>query len=132
MVSNWMEATQSSGDVMMKPFGVPCMVEIFCFICSLLNVTEHIEFGSRSNPVVYDEGVPLFAVGLINSAIELGGAHIHSFPELVAIVQDELFHDLVKFGLSTSPLILSTVCSIVLNLYHHLRTKLKLQLEVFF
>lgn len=97
MVSNWMEATQSSGDVMMKPFGVPCMVEIFCFICSLLNVTEHIEFGSRSNPVVYDEGVPLFAVGLINSAIELGGAHIHSFPELLAIVQDELFHDLVKF-----------------------------------
>ncbi|KAK8491595.1 hypothetical protein V6N11_063085 [Hibiscus sabdariffa] len=31
-----------------------------------------------------------------------------------------------------SPLILSMVCSIVLNLYHHLRTELKLQLEAFF
>jgi brefeldin A-resistance guanine nucleotide exchange factor 1 len=31
-----------------------------------------------------------------------------------------------------SPLILSIVCSIALNLYHHLRTELKLQLEAFF
>ncbi|CAK9177764.1 unnamed protein product [Ilex paraguariensis] len=38
----------------------------------------------------------------------------------------------MQFGLSTSPLIFSMVCSIVLSLYHHLRSQLKLQFESFF
>lgn len=130
-VSNGMEATKNDEKVMMEPFGVPCMVEIFHFLCSLLNVIEHVEFGPRSNPIAYDEDVPLFALGLINSAIELAGPSINKHPKLLAIVQDELFHNLMQFGLSMSPLILSTVCSIVLNLYHHLRTELKVQLEAF-
>ncbi|KAF2299416.1 hypothetical protein GH714_031876 [Hevea brasiliensis] len=95
-VSNGMEAADNGEKLMMEPFGVPCLVEIFHFLCSLLNVIEHIEVGPRSNPIAYDEDVPLFALGLINSAIELG------------------------------------VCSIVLNLYHHLRTELKVQFEAFF
>ncbi|PHT55201.1 ARF guanine-nucleotide exchange factor GNL1 [Capsicum baccatum] len=117
---------------MMDPYGVPCMVEIFHFLCSLLNVMESIEIGSRSNPIAYDEDVPLFALGLVNSAIEVSGASSGNHPELLALIQKDLFHNLMRFGLSMSPLILSTVCSIVLNLYHHMRIKLKLQLEAFF
>ncbi|KAL5717592.1 hypothetical protein ACHQM5_010574 [Ranunculus cassubicifolius] len=118
--------------LMTKPYGVPCMVEILHFLCSLLNIIEHIGGPSRSNSIAYDEDVPLFALGLINSAIELGGPSISQHPKLLMLIQDELFHNLLQFGLSTSPLILSMVCSIVLNLYHHLRAELKLQFEAFF
>ncbi|XP_068646848.1 ARF guanine-nucleotide exchange factor GNOM-like isoform X2 [Aristolochia californica] len=115
-----------------EPYGIPCMVEIFHFLCSLLNIVEQIEMGPRSNPIAFDEDVPLFALGLINSAIELGGPSIRRHPKLLSLIQDELFRNLMQFGLSMSPLILSMVCSIVLNLYHHLRTELKMQLEAFF
>ncbi|KAK6129277.1 hypothetical protein DH2020_036986 [Rehmannia glutinosa] len=125
------DSTFSADSSMMDPYGVPSMVEIFHFLCSLLNVMENIEVGPRSNPIAYHEDVPLFALGLINSAIELGGPSFGNHPKLLALIQEELFYNLMQFGLSMSPLILSTVCSIVLNLYHHLRTKLKLQLEAF-
>ncbi|XP_057769559.1 ARF guanine-nucleotide exchange factor GNOM-like [Salvia miltiorrhiza] len=125
------DGTLKDDSSMMDPYGVPSMVEIFHFLCSLLNVMENIEMGPRSNPIAYHEDVPLFALGLINSAIELGGASFGNHPKLLALIQEELFYNLMQFGLSMSPLILSTVCSIVLNLYHHLRTKLKLQLEAF-
>lgn len=115
-----------------EPYGVSCMVEIFNFLCSLLNVVEHMGMAPRSNTIAFDEDVPLFALGLINSAIELGGPSIRRHPRLLSLIQDELFRNLMQFGLSMSPLILSMVCSIVLNLYHHLRTELKLQLEAFF
>ncbi|GMN41449.1 hypothetical protein TIFTF001_010659 [Ficus carica] len=118
--------------MMTEPFGVPCMVEIFHFLCSMLNVVEHVGMGPRSNTIAFDEDVPLFALGLINSAIELVGPYIHHHPRLLSLVQDELFCNLMQFGLSMSPLTLSMVCSIVLNLCHHLRTELKLQLEAFF
>ncbi|KAK2981488.1 hypothetical protein RJ640_002103 [Escallonia rubra] len=126
------ELAQSGPQLMMAPYGVPCMVEILHFLCSLLNVTDYIGVGPTSNPIAYDEDVPLFALGLINSAIELCGSSIGDHPKLLALIQDELFGNLMQFGLSMSPLILSTVCSIVLNLYYHLRMKLKLQLEAFF
>lgn len=115
-----------------QPYGVPCMLEIFNFLCSLLNAVEHVGVGPRSNSIAYDEDVPLFALGLINSAIELSGPSLGHHPEILALVQNDLFHSLMQFGLSPSPLILSTVCSIVLNLYHLMRVKLKLQLEAFF
>ncbi|KAL6602869.1 hypothetical protein ACP70R_043230 [Stipagrostis hirtigluma subsp. patula] len=117
---------------MLEPFGVPCMVEILQFLCSLLNIAEDIEVNPRMNPIDYDEDVPLFALGLINSAIELSASSIHRHPKLLAFVQDELFRNLMHFGLSMSPLILSTVCSIVFTLFYHLRQELKLQLEAFF
>ncbi|KAL3629400.1 hypothetical protein CASFOL_026622 [Castilleja foliolosa] len=125
------DSTLSSDSAMMDPYGIPSMVEIFHFLCSLLNVMDNIEIGPRSNPIAYHEDVPLFALGLINSAIELGGASFENHPKLLSLIQEDLFYNLMQFGLSMSPLILSTVCSIVLNLYHHLRTKLKLQLEAF-
>ncbi|XP_065860498.1 ARF guanine-nucleotide exchange factor GNOM [Euphorbia lathyris] len=118
--------------LMTEPYGVPCMVEIFHFLCSLLNDVDHMGIGTRPNTIAFDEDVPLFALGLINSAIELGGPSIRFHPRLLSLIQDELFRNLMQFGLSMSPLILSMVCSIVLNLYHHLRTELKLQLEAFF
>ncbi|KAI4368446.1 hypothetical protein MLD38_017003 [Melastoma candidum] len=118
--------------LMPEPYGVPCMVEIFHFLCSLLNVFEHMGMGPRSNTIAFDEDVPLFALSLINSAIELAGPSIRNHSRLLSLIQDELFQNLMQFGLSMSPLILSMVCSIVLNLYQHLRTELKLQLEAFF
>ncbi|KAF8399528.1 hypothetical protein HHK36_015395 [Tetracentron sinense] len=132
VASNGNEATPSDLHLMTEPYGIPCMVEIFHFLCSLLNIVEHTGMGPRSNTIAFDEDVPLFALGLINSAIELGGPSICQHPKLLALIQDELFSNLMQFGLSMSPLILSMVCSIVLNLYHHLRTELKLQLEAFF
>ncbi|XP_076942827.1 ARF guanine-nucleotide exchange factor GNOM-like [Bidens hawaiensis] len=115
-----------------EPYGVPCMVEIFNFLCSLLNAVEHVGVGPRSNSLAYDEDVPLFAFGLINSAIELSGPSLGHHPEMLALVQNDLFHSLMQFGLSPSSLILSTVCSIVLNLYNLMRAELKLQMEAFF
>ncbi|KAK7300751.1 hypothetical protein RJT34_11600 [Clitoria ternatea] len=129
---NGKEAVPYDMHLMTEPYGVPCMVEIFHFLCSLLNVVEHIGMGPRSNTIAFDEDVPLFALTLINSAIELGGPSICSHPRLLSLIQDELFRNLMQFGLSMSPLILSMVCSIVLNLNHHLRTELKLQIEAFF
>ncbi|KAK7387409.1 hypothetical protein VNO78_28196 [Psophocarpus tetragonolobus] len=126
------ETDQYELQLMTEPYGVPCMVEIFHFLCSLLNVAEHMGVNPRSNTITFDEDVPLFALNLINSAIELGGSSFCRHPRLLSLIQDELFRNLMQFGLSMSPLVLSLVCSIVLNLYHHLRTELKLQLEAFF
>ncbi|KAI5394979.1 hypothetical protein KIW84_061549 [Lathyrus oleraceus] len=57
---------------MNEPHGIPCMLEIFHFLCSLFNVVEHMGMSPRSNTIAFDEDVPLFALTLINSAIELG------------------------------------------------------------
>eukprot|EP01018_Ginkgo_biloba_P015043 Gb_26378 [translate_table: standard] len=119
-------------EVFGERYGILGMVEIFHFLCSLLNIVETMGIGSGSNLLALDEDVPLFALGLINSTIELGGQSIGQHPKLFILVQDELFRNLMQFGLSSSPLILSMVCSNVLNLYHHLRCGLKLQLEAFF
>lgn len=131
-VSDDLNVAANVENAMMAPFGIPCMVEIFHFLCTLLNVGEHGEVNPRSNPIAFDEDVPLFALGLINSAIELGGPSFREHPKLLTLIQDELFCSLMQFGVSMSPLILSTVCSIVLNLYLNLRTELKVQLEAFF
>ncbi|KAK8360783.1 hypothetical protein V6Z11_A04G190600 [Gossypium hirsutum] len=132
VAGNGKETVPYDSLLMTEPYGVPCMVEIFHFLCTLLNTVEHVGMDPRSNTLTFDEDVPLFALGLINSAIELGGPSFRRHPRLLSLIQDELFRNLMQFGLSMSPLILSMVCSIVLNLYHHLRTELKLQLEAFF
>lgn len=113
-----------------EPYGVPCMVEIFSFLCSLLNIIDPQSPGQAV--LASDEDVPHFALMLINSSIELGGQSFSSHPKLIALVQDELFRNLMLMGLSHNPLVLSMVCGIVLNLYHHLRSAIKLQLEAFF
>ncbi|KAJ7960150.1 ARF guanine-nucleotide exchange factor GNOM-like [Quillaja saponaria] len=132
MAGSGKEAVPYDVHHMTEPYGVPCMVEIFHFLCSLLNVAEHMGMSSRSNTMAFDEDVPLFALSLINSAVELGGPSISRHQRLLSLIQDELFRNLMQFGLSMSPLIVSMVCSIVLNLYHHLRKEVKLHLEAFF
>ncbi|XP_020154266.1 ARF guanine-nucleotide exchange factor GNOM [Aegilops tauschii subsp. strangulata] len=117
---------------MMELFGVPCMVEILQFLCSLLNIAEDSQVDPNMNPIDFDEDMPLFALGLINSAIELSTSSIQRHPKLLAFVQDELFRNLMQFGLSDSPLILSTICSVIFTLFYHLRRALKLQIEAFF
>lgn len=118
--------------IIIEPYGIVGIVEIFRYLCSLLNILDSgIVTGHNLHAI--DEDVPLFALGLINSAIELGRQSFGYHPELLALVQDDLFRFLMQLGLSNmNPLILSMVCSIVLNLYHHLRSHLKLQLEAFF
>ncbi|KAH7404969.1 hypothetical protein KP509_15G051500 [Ceratopteris richardii] len=80
-----------------------------------------------------DEDMPLFALGLINSAVVLGGKSLGRHSELLTIIQDDLFRAMMHVALSSkNSLILSIICNIVLNLYHHHRRHLKLQLESFF
>lgn len=118
--------------LIIEPYGIVGIVEIFRYLCSLLNIVDS-GMVTGQNLLAIDEDVPLFALGLINSAVELGGSSFGCHPELIALVQDDLFRFLMQLGLSNmNPLILSMVCSIVLNLYHHLRSHLKLQLEAFF
>ncbi|KAH7442899.1 hypothetical protein KP509_02G006600 [Ceratopteris richardii] len=118
--------------LIIQPYGIVGIVEIFRYLCSLLNIVDS-GMVTGQNLLAIDEDVPLFALGLINSAVELGGSSFGCHPELIALFQDDLFRFLMQLGLSNmNPLILSMVCSIVLNLYHHLRSHLKLQLEAFF
>ncbi|MQL77395.1 hypothetical protein Taro_009810 [Colocasia esculenta] len=113
-------------------YGARCMVDIFHFLCSLLNVVEVVDSAEGFGSMCFDEDIQLFALILINSAIELGCESVGRHPKLLRMVQDDLFHHLIHYGTRTSPLVLSMICSTVLNLYHFLRRSLRLQLEAFF
>ncbi|XP_057962096.1 ARF guanine-nucleotide exchange factor GNL2-like [Malania oleifera] len=110
-------------------YGVRCVVDIFHFLCSLLNVI--VETDGSMAPTD-EEDIQVFAMVLINSVIELSGDGIAKHPALLRMIQDDLFHHLIHYGTSSSPLILSMICSIVLNVYHSLRRYIRLQLEAFF
>nr|GME17427.1 ARF guanine-nucleotide exchange factor GNL2 [Ipomoea batatas] len=112
-------------------YGIRAAVDIFHFLCSLLNVVEVVE----SDGVTYqtaDESIQLFSLVLINSAIELSGDSIGMHPKLLRMIQDDLFHHLIHYGSCSRPLVLSMICSTVLNIYHFLRRSVRLQLEAFF
>ncbi|XP_057501635.1 LOW QUALITY PROTEIN: ARF guanine-nucleotide exchange factor GNL2 [Actinidia eriantha] len=115
-------------------YGIRSAVDIFHFLCSLLNVVEVLEnsegFGAQNTTA--DEDVQLFALVLINSALELSGDSIGSHPKLLRMVQDDLCHHLIHYGTCSSPLVLSMICSTFLNVYHFLRRSIRLQLEAFF
>ncbi|XP_072951847.1 ARF guanine-nucleotide exchange factor GNL2 [Typha angustifolia] len=113
-------------------YGARCMVDIFHFLCSLLNVGEMDDTIEGYGSISSDEDVQLFALVLINSAVELGGEGIGKHPKLLRIIQDDLFHHLIHYATRSGPLVLSMICSTVLNLYHFLRQGLRLQLEAFF
>ncbi|XP_015898323.2 ARF guanine-nucleotide exchange factor GNL2 [Ziziphus jujuba] len=112
-------------------YGVRSAVDIFHFLCSLLNVVELVE-GDGSPLRNADEDIQLFALVLINSAVELSGDEIGKHPKLLRMVQDDLFHHLIHYGVCSSPLVLSMICSTVLNVYHFLRRFCRLQIEAFF
>lgn len=79
-----------------------------------------------------EEDIQLFALVLINSALELSGDSIGRNPKLLRMVQDDLFHHLIHHGACSSPLVLSMICSTVLNTYHFLRRFVRLQIGAFF
>lgn len=106
-------------------YGIRCAVDIFHFLCSLLNVVQVVETDQGSTVQTADEDVQLFALVLINSAIELSGDGIGSHSKLLRMMKDDLFHHLVHYGTRSSPLVFSMICSTVLNMYHFLR-RLKL------
>ncbi|KAF6168002.1 hypothetical protein GIB67_020572 [Kingdonia uniflora] len=112
-------------------YGARCVVDIFHFLCSLLNVVEVVDMDGGA-ATSSDEDVQLFALILINSAIELSGEGIGKHPKLLRMIQDDLFHHLIHYGTCSSPLVLSMICSTVLNIYHCLRRSIRLQLEAFF
>ena len=124
------ETIVTAEDPKIEAYGIPCMIEILSFLCSLLNIEDPNSPGQLV--LAGDEDSPQYALMLINSAIELGGESLSYHPRLLALIQDELFRNLLVIGLSQNPLVLSLVFGIVLNLYHHLRRQLKLQLEAFF
>ncbi|RVX11057.1 ARF guanine-nucleotide exchange factor GNL2 [Vitis vinifera] len=68
------------GDInneMESGYGVRSAVDIFSFLCSLLNVVEVVDMDG-SQVQTADEDVQLFALVLINSAIQLSGDEIGS------------------------------------------------------
>lgn len=101
-------------------YGIRSAVDIFRFLCSLLNVVRVVEMeGSTFHDP--DEELQHFALVLINSAIELSGEEIGRHSKLLRMIQDDLFHHLIHYGTCSSPLVLSMICSTVLNIYHFLR-----------
>ena len=48
------EVTQYDSHLMTQKFGVPCMVEVLHFLCSLLNITEHVDQVRKSNSLAFD------------------------------------------------------------------------------
>ncbi|KAM5547703.1 ARF guanine-nucleotide exchange factor GNL2 [Rosa sericea] len=112
-------------------YGMRCAVDIFHFLCSLLNVVEVVET-EGSTVQTADEDVQLFALVLINTAIELSGDGIGTHSKLLRMMKDDLFHHLVHYGTCSSPVVFSMICSTVLNMYHFLRRYIRLQLESFF
>nr|GMC98198.1 ARF guanine-nucleotide exchange factor GNL2 [Ipomoea batatas] len=132
-VTDWENSESDTEDSAMDDsgYGIRAAVDIFHFLCSLLNVVEVVE----SDGVTYqtaDESIQLFALVLINSAIELSGDSIGMHPKLLRMIQDDLFHHLIHYGSCSRPLVLSMICSTVLNIYHFLRRSVRLQLEAFF
>ncbi|GBG74811.1 hypothetical protein CBR_g19322 [Chara braunii] len=129
---------QSSGKMEVPPpYGVSCLVEVFQFLCSLVSLNDG-ELrtlgppGSQMAALHDPEDMSLFGLALINSALEVGGSNFARHPRLLALVQDELFRNLMQMGLSQNLSLLSLVCGIILSLYRHLRRHLKLQLEAAF
>ncbi|EEF48287.1 hypothetical protein RCOM_1053360 [Ricinus communis] len=112
-------------------YGVRCIVDIFHFLCSLLNVVEVVESEGVSSQAS-DQNIQIFGLILINSAVELSGDAIGKHPKLLRMIQDDLFHHLIHYGISSSPLLLSLICSTVLNIYHSLCRFIRFQLEAFF
>lgn len=101
-------------------YGMRCAVDIFHFLCSLLNVVEVVETEGSAVQTA-DEDVQLFALVLINTAVQLSGDGIGMHLKLLRMMKDDLFHHLVHYGTCSSPLVFSMICSTVLNMYHFLR-----------
>ncbi|KAK9130825.1 hypothetical protein Sjap_011312 [Stephania japonica] len=112
-------------------YGARCAIDIFHFLCSMLHVVEVVDIDG-STVTSSDENIQIFALILINSAIELFGEGIGKHPKLLKTIQDNLFYHLVSYGACSSPLVLSMICSTVLNIFQFFRRSIRLQMEAFF
>ncbi|KAL2242806.1 ARF guanine-nucleotide exchange factor GNL2 [Sesamum indicum] len=131
-VKDWENSESDTEDNNMDSgYGIRSAIDIFHFLCSLLNVVDIMETDGPTVQIA-DESTQVFALYLINSAIELSEDSIGKHPKLLRMIQDDLFHHLIHYGASSSPLVLSMICSTVLNIYHFLRRSIRLQLEAFF
>lgn len=121
-VRDWENSESDTEDSSLDSgYGIRATVDIFHFLCSLLNVVDIMESTEGMGSQTADEDVQLFALVLINSALELSGESIGSHPKLLRMVQDDLCHHLIHYGACSSPLVLSMICSTFLNIYHFLR-----------
>jgi brefeldin A-resistance guanine nucleotide exchange factor 1 len=103
-------------------FGARCMVDVFSFLCSLLqNASDMVITADGQGAFSSEEDVMLFSLVLVNSAVELGGEAIGKHAKLLRLIQDDLFYHLINYATEYSPLVLSMICSTALNLYHFLR-----------
>ncbi|KAF5776303.1 putative Sec7 domain, guanine nucleotide exchange factor, Sec7 domain superfamily [Helianthus annuus] len=132
-VEDWENSESDTEDSIDESgYGIRCAVDIFHFLCSLLNVVGIAET-EGSPALTADEDVQVFALVIINSALELSGDSIGKHKKLLTMVQDDLFHHLIHYGTaSSSPLVLSMICSTVWNIYYFHRQSIRLQLEAFF
>ncbi|KAK2978246.1 hypothetical protein RJ640_024279 [Escallonia rubra] len=111
-VKDWENSESDTEDGNLESgYGIRCAVDIFHFLCSLLNVVEVVEMEGSTTTQTADEDVQIFALVLINSAIELSGDSIGKHPKLLRMIQDDLFHHLIHYGTCSSPLVLSMICS---------------------
>ncbi|XP_076941268.1 ARF guanine-nucleotide exchange factor GNL2-like [Bidens hawaiensis] len=132
-IEAWENLESDTEDSIDEPgYGIRCAVDIFHFLCTLLNVVGITET-EGSPALTADEDVQVFALVLINSALELSGDSIGRHKKLLRMVQDDLFHHLIHYGTATSnQLVLSMICSTVWNIYYFHRESIRLQLEAFF
>ncbi|KAL6984823.1 Nucleolar GTP-binding protein 2 [Sarracenia purpurea var. burkii] len=122
-VRNWENSESDNEDADLDSgHGIRSAVDIFRFLCSLLNVVEVVDAEGLGGGGVQtaDEDVQLFGLVLITSAVEMSGDSIGRHPKLLRMIKDDLCHHLVHYGTCSSPLVLSMICSTFLNLYHSL------------
>lgn len=72
--------------IMIELYGVFSMVEIFYFLCFLLNMVEYVGMGVWVNIILFDEDVFFFALNMINLVIELGGVFIRYYLRLLSLI----------------------------------------------
>lgn len=114
------EELDDKNEIVNSGFSLRCVVDIFQFLCSLLNVVQTVEIDGIVSQST-DENIQILGLVLINTALELSGDGFANHPKLRRMMRDDLFHHLIHYGTRSSALILSMICSTVLNSYHFLR-----------
>lgn len=131
-----------SAPLTQKPYGVPCMVKLFTFVCSLIQP-------ARTN----SDAIRLLGLNLINTVLETQPPEA-LFPGLLTIIQDDLCRHLmlvlssnmIALGMQISHEIFCslqnlltsdlTIFTLTLRVFYHLfvsyKASLKLQFEAFF
>lgn len=103
------------------PYGLPTLLELLRVLIALLNPTDQ----------AHTDSMRLSALAVLNTALEVGGLSIGSWPELREGVRDEGTRHLFQLTRSDSPVLLSQSLRTTSTLFATLLPHLKLQLELF-